>query len=419
MSELSVTPLRVGTLKRLIADHPYFAEWGVEQMRAIESFCQIIEAKPSAELLTLKDMNPFAYFLLDGRLRLQPEEGAARDLEAGELDAGFPIAHLRPSHYRVTATDDARLIRIEASKLKASAGKPRQARFRDVDDMVSGSWQSHPMVVDLMGRLRERKLAVPAIPGIAMKIRRAMAKEDFSIESVATVISADPAIAARLIKIANSAVFGSQSKCESVQAALVRLGVERTQNIVFTLSTKGLFSSKQAFIKELMLQRWRHSIDIASLCAVLGKLTPGMDGDQGMLVGLLHEIGAIPILQLAESYPDLAETPGVLDEILDGLAPEVGARVLEQWDFPDVFALAAREQSNWFREHEGDHDYADVLIVAHLHSLVRQREFHKLPRLDETPAFEKLAVGLLSPQLSLLVLDEAKTQIQELKSLLG
>ena len=53
------------------------------------------------------------------------------------------------------------------------------------------------------------------------------------------------------------------------------------------------------------------------------------------------------------------------------------------------------------------------------HSLVRQRAFQKLPRIDETPAFQKLAVGLLSPQLSLLVLDEAKNQISELKTLLA
>jgi HD-like signal output (HDOD) protein len=364
-------------------------------------------------------MNPFAYFLLDGCLHLQPDEGAGRELAAGDLDAGFPIAHLRPSHYRVTAQANSRLIRIEASKLKRPVGKPRAARFLITDDVVGGSWQSHPLVVDLMARLREGKLAIPAIPGIALKIRRALAKDDFSVERVATVITADPAIAAQLIKISNSVVFGSLAKCESVQAALVRLGMERIQNIVFTLSTKGLFSSKQTFIKELMLQRWRHAIEIASLAAVLGKLTPGLDGDQGLLVGLLHEIGAVPILQLAEAYPDLAQTPGVLDEILAGLVPLVSARVLEQWDFPEIFSHAAREQSNWFREHAGEHDYADVIIVAHLHSLVQQREFHKLPRLDETPAFEKLAVGLLSPQLSLLVLDEAQAQIRELKSLLS
>jgi HD-like signal output (HDOD) protein len=97
----------------------------------------------------------------------------------------------------------------------------------------------------------------------------------------------------------------------------------------------------------------------------------------------------------------------------------VSARVLEQWDFPEIFATAAREQSDWFRDHDVEHDYAEVIVVAHLHSLVRQREFRKPTRLDETPAFEKLAVGLLSAQLSLLVLDEARSQIQELKTLLS
>ena len=57
--------------------------------------------------------------------------------------------------------------------------------------------------------------------------------------------------------------------------------------------------------------------------------------------------------------------------------------------------------------------------MAHLHLMVRERAFHRLPRLDETPAFARLALGGLSPQLSLTVLDEAREQVQELRSLLA
>jgi HD-like signal output (HDOD) protein len=167
------------------------------------------------------------------------------------------------------------------------------------------------------------------------------------------------------------------------------------------------------------LRSWRHAIDIASLAGVLARLTPGLDGDRGLLVGLLHEIGALPILGLAAGFPDLADQPLVLDDILTALAPEVSAAVLAQWGMAEPFREAALQQSHWFRDHEGGPDYTDAVVVAHLHLMVRERSFHRLPRIDETPAFGKLAVGMLSPQLSLLVLDEARSQIQELKALLA
>lgn len=418
-SGMSVSPLRVGTLQRLMADHRYFSDWTVDQIRAVESQVHIVNAQPGTELLELQEMSPFEFFLLDGELQLQSASGVTRTLCHEELDAGFPVAHLRPSQYRVSARKASELMRIETSQLRRFSSKPKTpARFRLSDDIKGGTWQNHRLVVELMTQIREQSLELPAVPGVALRIRRAMANPNVDMEKIARLVAADPAIAGRLLKIANSAFFGAKSRCDTVRDALVRMGMETAQNVIFTLATKNLFTAKRLFLKKRMLDSWRHAIDIASLSAVLARHSPGMDPDKRLLVGLLHEVGAIPILKLAEEYPDLKENPGVLDEVLQALVPTVSARVLETWGFQDEFCEAARNHSNWYRHHEGDADYADLVVIAHLHSLVRKRAFHRLPRIDETPAFQKLAAGLLSPQLSLLVLDEAKSQIQELRSLL-
>lgn len=423
MSGTVISQMGIGTLQRLIGAHPYFKDWGGEQVKAVEPFVALVQADPAQQLLELEDLSPYEYFLLDGRLQLEKKNGEARELEAADLDAEFPIAHLRPSQYRVTSQTPVKLIRFEGSQLKAQMQQlrkqPRQARFRMDDAAVSGSWQSHAMVAQLMAELRQGSLKIPSMPSVAMRIRRTMASPDFGMHDIATIISADPSIAARLIQMANSAVFGGITACDTVQSALVRLGVEKTRNLVFTLATRNLFNARQAFIQSRMLKAWQHAIEIAALCAVLAKLSPGLDTDRALLTGLLHEIGSIPILKVAESYPDLADTPGLLDEIVKSLTPEISAEVLKRWGFPEDFSQAAGDQSDWYREQDGPADYGDLIIVAHLHALVRERQFHKLPRLDETPAFQKLALGLLSPQLSLLVLDEAKGQIQELKALLS
>ncbi len=419
MNQAAVSSPKIGTLRRLTSDHPYFAGWSVDQLKAIEAFSHIIDAPSSTQIMALADLNPYEYFLVDGQVTLQPEAGEQRTVKAGDLDAGFPLAHLRPSQYQLTALPGAKLVRVESSKLKQQQSQKRQARFQLNDDALAGSWRSHALVTRLTKQMRSGGLAIPPMPGIAVKIRRALEKDDYSMAGIAAIISADPAIAGRLTRVANSAIFGGQSACQSVQDALVRLGIQRAQNIVLTLATRDLFVAKAPHLKDRMLKRWRHAIDIAALCAVLAKMTPGLDGDRALLLGLLHEIGGLPVIREAEGFPDLADTPGVLDEVLAGLGPEISVAVLEQWGFQADFRQAAENQSNWYLDHEGPADYADVLVVAHLHGLVKDRAFHRLPRLDETPAFQKLALGLLSPQLSLLVLDEAKTHIQELKGLLS
>jgi HD-like signal output (HDOD) protein len=107
--------------------------------------------------------------------------------------------------------------------------------------------------------------------------------------------------------------------------------------------------------------------------AVLGDMTPGLQGDVGMLVGLLHDIGSVPILLAASDYPDLLKTPGILEEILDGMAPYITQTVLARWEFADEFIAAAGDADNWLRDHDREPDNTDVMIVAHQHALVKQR----------------------------------------------
>lgn len=419
MAGLGVNPIRVGTLRRLTAQHPYFAGWDVTRLKAVEAYCQVVEAPRSTTLMALDAMDPYAYFLMNGEVCLEDRSGVTRVVRAGDLDAGFPLAHLRPSRYHVRARAGSTLLRIEGSQLKRFTPRRRSARFVVEDASVGGSWQGHPLVAALTRQMHDGALKIPTMPGIAMKIRRALARESCDMAAIAAIVGADPGIAARLVRVANSTAFAGRTPCETVQAALVRLGLARAQNMVLVLATRELFRTQAAHLKERMLRRWRHAIDIAALAGVLARLTPGLDSDRGMLVGLLHEIGALPILRVAEDFPDLVGQPAVLDEVLSALTPEVSAAVLEQWGMAEPFRVAAMNQENWFRDHQGGADYTDVLVVSHLHLMVRERSFHRLPRLDETPAFGKLALGGLSPQLSLTVLDEARGQVQELRSLLS
>jgi HD-like signal output (HDOD) protein len=414
----TLVPVRVGTLLRVAAPLAFYRNWDTDDFRAIEPHTALLDLDANDDVLTVGQVDPYDYFLIEGELNLAAEGGSERRLKAGELDAGFPVAHLRPSRYRVRTQTPCRLLRVEQSRVKQPARR-RRARFKIEERAVDGSFREHQLVDDFMGELAAGRVQLPSLPSIAVKIRRAVAAEDFDMGKLATIIGADPAIAARLIKIANSATFRGESPCDSLRTALVRLGVDRTQNIVVSLAMRGLYQADQPHIRERMLKSWRHAVEIAATAAVLARLSPGLAEDRAMLVGLLHEIGAVPLLQMAGDYLDLEDTPGVIDEIVGALTPEVSSTILTRWQFHERFAEAAMAASNWYHDAQPEASYTDLIVIAHLHALVRHREFEKLPRIDETPAFGKLAVGVLSPQLSLLVLDEARGKIQELRTLLA
>ncbi|MGB3623874.1 HDOD domain-containing protein [Ketobacter sp. MCCC 1A13808] len=419
MSQATSVSVPVTNLCHISRTLPYFSDWSAPELKSVVSGCRTLQMSAPQRIIQVNGMEPFAYFLVKGEVTVEMPTGEIRTIREGDPDAGYPIANLRPSPYSVTAAAGAILLRIEASKLRSHQASRKPASLFTDDEVAGLDWIDHPLVTRLIKQARNGTLSLPAMPGIALRVRKSLERDDYRLNEIVAIISADPAIVARLLNIANSALFRGCRPCESVRTGLQRLGVNKTLQIVMSLAARDLFVVKDANLKKLMLQRWRHAIDIAALCAVLARHTQGLQSENALLAGLLHEIGALPLLRSVSSYPDLLAQPEVLQDMLDRLTPELTAMSLHQWGFEDAFITAARHQNNWFRDHDGPADYTDVLLLAHLHALAGQRARLKLPRIDEIPAFQKLAAGQLTPQLSLGVLDEAKGQIQELKSLLA
>ena len=100
------------------------------------------------------------------------------------------------------------------------------------------------------------------------------------------------------------------------------------------------------------------------------------------------------------------------------MGPLVSTNTLRQWGLPDPIVDAVTQQGNWTYDHDGPCDITDILLVSHVLSLAKAGAREQLPRLDETPAFEKITKQRLSPKLSLQVLQEVEQRAAELKSLL-
>lgn len=267
--------------------------------------------------------------------------------------------------------------------------------------------------------LKENQLVLPTIPEIALKIRRAINDPKANNSKIARVVQMDPVITARLIQIANSPLYRGRRRIESCPEALTRLGLKAAQHLITSFALKAVFKAKTRTIQKRMQELWQHSSYVAAICAVLAHKTPGFDPDRAMLAGLVHDIGVVPVLTFADRHPDLIDQPQDLIQAIAKLRDPVGVAIMRTWHFPEDFEAVIQEAESWFRDRDKEPDYADLVLVAQLHSFIGTPKIHDCPRIDQIPAYRKLLAGRLDADISLNILEAAKEEIWQIQNLLS
>ncbi len=266
--------------------------------------------------------------------------------------------------------------------------------------------------------IQSDELELPTIPDIAFKIRKAINDPHTNSNKIARIVQIDPAITAQLIKIANSPLYRGRRKIDSCPEALTRIGLNATQDIVTGLALKGVFTAKSPLIRKRMTHLWSHSGYVAAISAIIAHKTPGFDPDKAMLAGLIHDIGVVPILIHADKNPDILNHPNDLAITIRQLRVEIGVQILNKWEFPSDFEDVIVNAENWYRDDDSEPGYSDIVMIAQLHSYIGKIDIKKMPKLDELPAYKKLAAGALNADTSINILDIAKDEIEHIRRML-
>jgi HD-like signal output (HDOD) protein len=255
---------------------------------------------------------------------------------------------------------------------------------------------------------------------VAWKVRRLVDRDDPAAEQVANAVSADPSMAAKLVRACNSPLYRGFSDVRNVREAVIRLGMRTTRQLVTVFSMREVFRSQRPSLQKEMDRLWRHSREVAALCWVLADSATSIDPEEALLAGLLHDIGVVPILVQAEHHVNLFSDQANLDHAIAELRGDVGTAVLENWAFPSAFLDAVRHAENWSWEtSEASPQLADVVIVAQLHSMIGERQNADLPTFDQVPAYRRLGELELNASRSLQLLTEARARVDEVHRLLS
>ncbi len=268
-------------------------------------------------------------------------------------------------------------------------------------------------------QINSGEIQLPGLPDVAMQVRRAVREEQNDLNTVVRIIQADPGLSAHLVRIANSPLYRTRVPAENLSSAVRCFGLEGTSNLVTSYILRSMYMSRSKLIRELLADVWRQSVKVASISAVLAGKCRGFDPHSAMLAGLLQEIGALPLLNQLEKQPGLSEDKAEVREQVSRLTPQIGAVLLEKWGFDERYVEVARRRDAYDHDPDAPVDLADLVLMARLHSFIGTPKMHKVPRIDQVTAYRKLPLGELSPHMSLVMLDEAGQDIEEVRELLA
>ena len=273
------------------------------------------------------------------------------------------------------------------------------------------------VAVEMRSDLAAGRLVLPSLPDIVFQVAKLMQDPDARGEEIAAVVGKDPALSARFLRLANSAYFPGMRPVADLKRAIVRLGHKVIKHLVTTLAVSKLYDVRShPAARPYLTELWQHSTLIASLSELLARRHGHLEAEVAMLAGLVHRIGALPIIVRAEKTPQVLGDRTLVLELLDLLHREVGQAIVSGWRFPPELTAVVVEHDDLTRESTGLADYVDIVQVALLVAYRGTEQRWGAARWAEVPA--TLAVGLEEKETEDLKA-YAGARVGELRRLLG
>jgi len=265
-----------------------------------------------------------------------------------------------------------------------------------------------------------------SLPEVVLRIKELVNSENASIVEIGHVISQDPGLSARLLKIANSPTYGRMRGVDSIDRAVTLLGTTQIRDIILTTTAARLFDGiPNAIIT--VADFWHHSLYCALLAQVLAIHSEKGNADALFTAGLLHDIGhlvmfnRIPQVELAaimltvegESSQDLLDAER---ELLSFDHTEVGANLAQLWQLPEFIV----ECIAWHHHPAQAQHHPSAVAHIHIANVIASLPFEDIPMAED---FKRIApqawemAGLRMDDVGAAV-QEAQAQIGELQQTL-
>lgn len=239
-----------------------------------------------------------------------------------------------------------------------------------------------------------------------IRIKELIDDESSTIDDIADVILIDPALAATILKLANSSFFNYPGKIDTITKAVLVLGVTEVYNLVIAYFTTKAFKALSVNNEAYLDDFWERSVDAALVVKFLGTALNIPNAERLFILGLLHNLGELVVYQFSPEkiqqcqVNTTTELPWVKQrEALGFTYGECSAELLKEWQLPYSLIEPVRYQDLQEFEHSTDETkllYASKRVMllnhcckSHQHDLVLDEEI--MSELNLTPEQVKAA----------------------------
>ena len=215
---------------------------------------------------------------------------------------------------------------------------------------------------------------IPSLPVVSQKILDVISDPEASNKDIVNMIEYDQALAVKILKVANSAFYGSIGKVGSLEHAIVKLGMNEVKSIVLGVSVYNFFTGKSSGLFDID-KFWEHSIVCSQVSKYLGNHFRIKNNDMLFLGGLIHDMGKVVIGQyFHDEFLDIIE---YIDKNQSGFSEaekavigtthyQIAAKLLNQWNFPkEVIMYILYHHAPW-----GDENYETGATILYLANMI-------------------------------------------------
>lgn len=321
--------------------------------------------------------------------------------------------------WQVVAGDDARGIAgiVQVCNLVDERFEALEFEFQEVETILDeirsfAAFEGFdPALVRFLREMRCREvpgvLKLPVEAGAARLVFRTLrAPREYEIRELEAIALRDPVLAGSLLGVANSALYSRTQRASTVGRAIASIGVIEARKVMLAASIRPLFAS--AGLGPI----WSHSLSSAPLCAALAAHTGLLSPEEGLVLGLVHDIGAVAVQFLPRetlvTYRNLIVggcPPTYVERLLLGRDHgEIGAGLIAQWHFPEEFIDAVRFH------HQPERSASKLASLAYLAEFWSGRD-------EDLPSFGRVEACLARVGLALETLIEMGGQDSTLRAL--
>ena len=373
---------------------------------------------PKQRIIALGDTGNYSLYLLNGEAISRDGEGTERKVQS-ESDGNLqPIAHIRPSHYDIETLSPVAYLEIP-NDLLTELSLTEETDSAEIEfEIIEQSEEANRLTISLCQDISSGSISLPTMPDVVQKIQKVFADDNYDVATVTGLIQSDPSISAQLLKTANSALYRGNAPIETLQQAVVRMGMDVIRKQIMIYAASELFQSKSASMQNRMQSLWKNCRKVSAFSRVLATRSEGFDPEMAQMAGLLSDLGIIAILDYAQQHDDLYGDDDALDQTIRVLHPQINGMLLYQWNLGDEIVTVGEESRNWFRNHSEAADLCDLVLVARYYSQLGTPLAKGLPALTKLPAFLKLQLGF-SAEDSINFIKESEAEVAAVESMLG